>query len=230
MEHTGHRVRLKARFSQAGFMGFAPHEALELLLTYAIPRRDVNPLAHQLLRHFGSFPRVLEASVEDLQAVPGMGAHAATLVAMLLPLFRLYRQGLVEEKSRSDDTDHLALCQALLMGEKVERFYVLALDKKGKLLGHSRVSSGDDGETAVYPRIIIQALLRFGAGACVLAHNHPSGELKPSQADIRLTKALAQMMLPLDIALSDHVIVGGDGVFSFAREGLLTQVIAGEYG
>lgn len=230
MEHTGHRERLKKRFAQAGFTGFAPHEALELLLTYAIPRRDVNPLSHQLLDHFGSFPRVLEASVEDLQAVPGMGAHAATLLAMLLPLFRLYQQGLVEEKSRGRETDLLALCQALLIGERVERFHVLALDSKGKLLGHSCVASGDDGETAVYPRIIVQTLLRFGAGACVLAHNHPSGELRPSQADIRLTKALAQMLKPLDITLFDHVIVGGDGVFSFAREGLLSQDFAREYG
>ncbi len=230
MEHTGHRERLKARFARAGLMGFEPHETLELLLTYAIPRRNVNPLAHQLLDHFGSFPRVLEATVEDLQVVPGMGAHAATLVAMLLPLFRFYRQGVADEKSRGSNTDLLALCQALLMGEKMERFHVLALDKKGKLLGHSCVSSGDDGETAVYPRIIVQVLLRFGAGACVLAHNHPSGELRPSQADIRLTKALAQMIQPLDITLSDHVIVGGDEVFSFAREGLLSQDFVGEHG
>lgn len=222
MEHAGHRERLRARFAQSELTGFAPHEALELLLTFAIPRRDVNPLAHQLLRHFGSFPRVLEAGVEELQLVPGMGKSAATLLALLLPLFRLYRQGLVEEQEKSSgQTDLLALCQALLMGEKVERFHVLALDRKGKLLGHSRVSSGDEGETAVYPRLIVQALLRFGAGACVLAHNHPSGLLQPSRADISLTQALAQMMRPLDILLHDHVIVGGDGVFSFAREGLL---------
>ncbi len=224
MDHAGHRERLKARFAQAGLAGFAPHEALELLLTFAIPRRDVNPLAHQLISHFGSLPRVLEASVEDLQAVPGIGPHAASLIGLMLPLFRLYRQGLVEEQERgSGKADVLALCQALLMGEKVERFYVLALDKRGKLLGHSRVSSGDDGETAVYPRLIVQALLRYGAGACVLAHNHPSGLLQPSQADLSLTQALAEMMKPLGITLEDHVIVGGDGVFSFAREGLLAS-------
>jgi len=230
LEHAGHRGRLKARFAQAGLAGFAPHEALELLLCYAIPRRDVKPLARELLRHFGSFPRVLEAQVEDLQAVPGMGEHAATLVALLLPLLRLYRQGLAEQQSQEGDTDPLALCQALLMGEKVERFYVLALDKRGRLLGHSRVSSGDEGETAVYPRLIIQALLRFGAGGCVLAHNHPSGELAPSGADISLTRALKEMMQPLDIALVDHVIVGGDGVFSFARAGLLNEVLMREHG
>ncbi len=222
MEHAGHRERLRERFAQAGLAGFAPHEALELLLTFAIPRRDVNPLAHRLLEHFGSLPRVLEASVEDLGLVPGMGRSSATLVAMLVPLFRLYRQGLVVEQEKdTGETDLLALCQALLMGEAVERFYVLALDKKGKLLGHSRVSSGDDGETAVYPRLMVQALLRYGASACVVAHNHPSGTLRPSGADLQLTRALSEMMRPLDIQLADHVIVGGDGVFSFAREGLL---------
>ncbi len=222
MEHAGHRERLRERFAQAGLAGFAPHEALELLLTFAIPRRDVNPLAHRLLEHFGSLPRVLEASVEDLGLVPGMGKSSATLVAMLVPLFRLYRQGLVVEQEKdTGETDLLALCQALLMGEAVERFYVLALDKKGKLLGHSRVSSGDDGETAVYPRLMVQALLRYGASACVVAHNHPSGTLRPSGADLQLTRALSEMMRPLDIQLADHVIVGGDGVFSFAREGLL---------
>jgi DNA repair protein RadC len=222
LEHAGHRERLRARFAQAGLAGFAPHEALELLLTFAIPRRDVNPLAHRLINHFGSLPRVLEASAEDLQAVPGIGPHAASLIGLMLPLFRLYRQGLVAEQEKgTGEADILALCQALLMGERVERFYVLALDGRGKLLGHSRVSSGDDGETAVYPRLIVQALLRFGAAACVLAHNHPSGVLQPSSADISLTQALAEMMRPLGIVLKDHVIVGGDGAFSFAREGLL---------
>lgn len=223
MEHAGHRARLKARFAKSGLNGFAPHEALELLLTFAIPRRDVNPLAHQLLLHFGTLPRVLEASVEDLQTVPGVGPHAASLLALMLPLFRLYRQELVAEQEKGEGkTEFLSLCQALLMGEKVERFYVLALDKRGRLLGHSQVSSGDDGETAVYPRLIVQALLRFGAAGCVLAHNHPSGVLYPSRADLELTRSLGEMMKPLSIHLVDHVIVGGDDVFSFAREGLLT--------
>ncbi len=223
MEHAGHRGRLKARFAKSGLNGFAPHEALELLLSFAIPRRDVNPLAHQLLLHFGTLPRVLEASVEDLQTVPGVGPHAASLLALMLPLFRLYRQELVAEQEKGEGkTDLLSLCQALLMGEKVERFYVLALDKRGRLLGHSQVSSGDDGETAVYPRLIVQALLRFGAAGCVLAHNHPSGVLYPSRADLELTQSLGEMMKPLSIHLVDHVIVGGDDVFSFAREGLLT--------
>ena len=224
MEHAGHRERMRERFARAGLAGFAPHEALELLLTFAIPRRDVNPLAHQLLSHFGSLHRVLEASVEDLQLVPGMGRSAATLVALLLPLFRLYREELAAERGKGGAGDNLpALCQALLMGETVERFYVLALDRQGKLLGHSRISSGDDGETAVYPRLIVQALLRFGASACVLAHNHPSGALAPSGADLSLTRALAEMMRPLGITLRDHVIVGGDGVYSFAGAGLLGE-------
>lgn len=218
----GHRERLRARFTKAGLSGFAPHEALELLLTYAIPRKDTKPLARKLLSHFGSFNRVLEASPNDLQAVDGIGPAAATLLALLLPLFRLYRHGLAEEQpALARPKDLAAHCQALLMGERVERFYVLALDARGRLITSSLVSSGDDGETAVYPRLIAAELLRVGAAGCVLAHNHPSGLAQPSGADIELTRALKDILAPLSIQLRDHILIAGESAFSFAGEGLL---------
>ena len=190
--HAGHRARLRERFVQSGLAGFAPHEVLELLLTFAIPRQDVNPLAHRLIAHFGSLNRVLEASVKDLQAVPGIGQNAASLLALQLPLFRRYQQGLGEEGVSVEDQDSLnKRCQALLLGERVARCYVLALDARGRLITQRLISSGDEGETAVYPRLIAAELLRVGAAGCVLAHNHPSGLAQPSQADIQLTKALA---------------------------------------
>ena len=220
--HAGHRARLKERFEKSGLGGFAPHEALELLLFFAIPQRDVNPLAHALLRHFGSFHRVLEASVQDLQTVPGMGPHAATLVSLLLPLFRLYRDSLAKDAGEHlDAAGIIQRCQALLLGETVERFMVLALDARGRLITSSLVSSGDEGETAVYPRLIAKELLRVGAARCVLAHNHPSGLAQPSRADIEMTRALKEILAPLSITLMDHVIIAGDSAFSFAAEGLL---------
>ena len=220
--HAGHRARLRERFVQSGLAGFAPHEVLELLLTFAIPRQDVNPLAHRLIAHFGSLNRVLEASVKDLQAVPGIGQNAASLLALQLPLFRRYQQGLGEDGVSVDDQDSLKKrCQALLLGERVERFYVLALDARGRLITQRLISSGDEGETAVYPRLIAAELLRVGAAGCVLAHNHPSGLAQPSQADIQLTKALAAILAPLAITLKDHVIVAGEGVFSFLSAGLI---------
>ena len=222
VEHHGHRERLRERFAKAGLDGFAPHEALELLLTFAIPRQDVNPLAHRLLHHFGSFNRVLEASVKDLQVVPGIGKNAATLIALLLPLFRQYRQGIAEGAAAISGTESMIeYCQALLMGERLERFFVLCLDARGRLITHAMISSGDEGETAVYPRLIAKELLRSGAESCVLAHNHPSGLAHPSRADIELTAALKTILAPLSIALADHVIIAGDEFFSFANNGLI---------
>lgn len=220
--HEGHRARLRERFLATGLTGFAPHEALELLLTFAIPRRDVKPLAHSLLKRFGSFSRVLEASAKDLSAVPGIGEQAATLLTLVLPLFKRYRQSLAESQGQPLDPDSLmALCQGLLLGERVERFYVLALDARGRLISHSLISSGDEGETAVYPRLIAAELLRAGAASCVLAHNHPSALAQPSNADRELTRALKDILAPLSITIRDHIIIAGDASYSFLANGAL---------
>ncbi len=221
-DYLGHRARLRERFASSGLTGFAPHEALELLLTFAIPRRDVKPLAYRLLRHFCSLNRVLEATVEELMSLEGIGENAATLIAMLLPLFRRYRQALCDfADAPADAADVKGRCLALLMGERVERFLVIALDARGRVINHAFISSGDEGETAVYPRLIAGELLRLGAAACVLAHNHPSGLAKPSRADAELTEALRGMLQPLSIQLHDHIIVAGDRTFSFAENALL---------
>jgi len=221
-EHAGHRQRLRDRYARAGFDGFAPHEVLELLLTYAIPRRDTKPIARALLGRFGSLAGVLAAEKAELMAVPGIGEQAATLLTMLLPLMRLYQQSQLEQMpdlSRAEQ--RRAYCRALLMGERYERLYVLALDASGRLLGKRLISSGDEGETAVYPRLIVSALLRAGAAGAVLCHNHPDGNSAPSRADIEMTKALAHMLRPLGIALHDHLIVGADSCLSLAAQGLM---------
>lgn len=220
--HQGHRARLRARFLAQGLSGFAPHEALELLLTFAIPRRDVNPLAHQLIRHFGSLKKVLEARPADLLNVPGVGEQAATLLSLLLPMFRIYQQE-VNTPGQAPFLGETALsfCKALLMGEQVECFYVMALDARSRLIVKERLSSGDDGETVVYPRLVAQMLLRVGATGCVIAHNHPSGLVTPSRADIDLTRSLKDTLLPLGVSLLDHIIVAGDTAFSFLSNGLM---------
>lgn len=220
--HLGHRERLRARFQSGGLTGFAPHEALELLLTYAIPRQDVNPLAHRLIRHFGGLKGVLEATEKELQAVPGIGASSAVLIAMLLPLFRMYEKESLDTKGAGMDPDTLLRhCRNLFLGEKVEHFYVLSLDGKDRLLDSHRISSGDEGETAVYPRLIAKELLRTGAVSCVLAHNHPSGTAQPSRADIDLTRALKDILSPLSVKLKDHIIIAGAEAYSFKAHGLI---------
>lgn len=220
--HTGHRERLRQRYLTAGLEGFAPHEVLELLLMYAIPRRDVNPLAHRLIAHFGSLHAVLQAAPEDLRTVEGVGEQAAVLLSMMVPLFRAYRQS-VADKPRQMQTqaDIQSYCEALLLGERYEQLYVIGLDAARRVLAVTHVSQGDEGETAVYPRRIMAALLRCGAASAVLAHNHPQGSAAPSKADRDLTEALSAMLAGVSIQLTDHVIVAPNEVFSFRQQNLL---------
>lgn len=218
----GHRARLRQRFLDAGLSGFAPHEALELLLTFVIPRKDVKPIAKELIRQFGSFGCVLEAAQEDLMSVSGVGQQAATLIALLLPLMRQYQLGLADGGQKALSQDELiALCRAQLVGQTVEKFLVVSLDARGRLIRYNIISSGDEGETAVYPRLIAAELLRAGASACVIAHNHPSGLAEPSRADGEMTRALKQILEPLSIRMADHVIIAGNQAFSFTRAGTL---------
>lgn len=220
--HAGHRQRLRQRFRQAGIAGFAPHEALELLLCYAIPRRDTKPIAKALIQRFGSFHQVLNAGVEELESVPGVGEQAAVLLSMMLPLGRLYQQSLLDAPQKLEgEAQRLAYCRALLHGERYEKLYVLALDHQGGLLSRTLISSGDEGETAVYPRLIVAALLRVGAAAALLCHNHPGAEAKPSGADVQMTGALMKLLEPLQMRLEDHIIISGGQSFSMKSAGLL---------
>ena len=221
-DHLGHRQRLRQRFDRAGFDGFASHEVLELLLCYAIPRRDTKPIAKALLARFGSISRVLAASKEDLCDVAGIGQSAAGLINIMLPLMRLYGQDQAEQTLSLDNLQsRLDYCRAMFMGESYEHLYVLALDAKDSLLLKTLISSGDEGETAVYPRLIVAALLRCGAKGAILCHNHPDGDAKPSQADVAMTKALQALLVPLGITLRDHVIVSNSSYYSFIQNGLM---------
>lgn len=220
--HAGHRERLRQRFIRAGLEGFAPHETLELLLTYAIPRRDVNPVAHRLMQHFGSLHAVLQAAPADLMAVEGIGESAAVFLSLLLPVFRAYRQSQEGEAAALSGTGKVrSYCEALLLGQRLEQFYVIALDPSLRVLASVHIAQGDEGETAVYPRQVLAALLRCGAAGAVVAHNHPQAEATPSQADRDMTRALGSLLAGVGIALHDHVIVGKGGTFSFRENGLL---------
>lgn len=220
--HEGHRLRLRERYESAGMDSFAPHEVLELLLTYAIPRRDTKPIAKELLERFGSIGSVLSAPMEDLRCVSGIGSNAAVLISLMLPLSRLYyREQSEKAQSRQRTGDWTEYCRTLLMGERFERVYVLSLDAEGALIHRALISSGDEGETAFYPRLAVAALLRAGAQGAVLCHNHPDGDARPSLADRQLTQALIPLLAPLSIELIDHVIVTDNAAFSFRKSGLI---------
>lgn len=222
MEHTGHRERIRERFREEGLDTFAPHEVLELILTFAIPRMDVNPLAHRLLEHFGSLPDVLEASEDALLEVDGIGPQSAMLLAMLLPLWRRYNKERLHPAARfATRSDLEEYCAALFMGAREEQMYVLSLDNRQRLLGCDLISSGTPSEVSVHPRLVVNCLMKRGAACAVLTHNHPSLSPLPSHADIELTQNIEALLAAMDIRLSDHIIAAGTHRFSFQREGLL---------
>lgn len=223
-EHTGHRERLRERAEKEGLTHFSPHEVLELLLTYAIPRGDVNPLAHRLLRHFGSLSRVFEASIAELQQVSGIGPRAASLLGMILPLFQRYQMEKLTPRQQVGNYALLtAYCRTLFLGASSESFYMICLDGRLNAISAVCVSSGTPMEVSVAPRLIVRNALQWDAVGVVITHNHPSGNPAPSQEDVDLTRRIMQALDSVDIRLYDHVIVGGQEVFSFRRNGLMNE-------
>jgi len=231
VDHKGHRERLRQRFEQNGLNGFAEHEVLELLLTYAIPRVDVNPLAHRLVDRFGSLAGVLEASVDELRQVQGMGERSAALIALMLPLLKRYRQEGKRPRRRILTYSSLAeYCASLFIGCREENFYLLCFDAKMQLTKEALLSVGNADEVPVSPRHVVREAMRANAVSVAVTHNHPSGDPTPSQEDVRLTQGIREALQVMEIRLLDHMVVGREEVFSLVRNGLIgVQGRAEEY-
>ncbi len=221
-DRHGHRERLRERFIQAGADALADYELLELVLMAAIPRRDVKPLAKDLIRRFGSFPEVAGAQREALLTVPGIGEAAATQIRLIAAAAQRMTRGAVSKRpvlsSWSALLDH---CRASMAFADREEFRILFLDKRNQLIADEVQQRGTVDHTPVYPREIIRRALELSATAVILAHNHPSGDPAPSQADIRMTREIVDIAQPLGIAVHDHVIIAKGGHFSFKGRGLI---------
>ena len=218
--HDGHRRRLRERFRLEGIENFQPHEVLELLLFYARARGDVNPLAHRLLDVFGSLKGVLEATVEQLMAVEGVGEETATLISLMVPMFRRYELCLCEQTRKlTKYIDAENYCRALLTGLRKERFYVISISAQMKILGQRIVAEGSLSEVPAYPRLVAETVLNHNAYGVVLCHNHPGGEAAPSIGDVDVTRELESMLAKLGVALMDHIIVADGVTYSLAQHG-----------
>ncbi len=217
-EHEGHRERMRARFLQGGLDGFAPHEALETLLFYAIPRRNVNPLAHQLIQYFGSVEAVLSASPQRLCQVPGIGERAASLIALVAALHGYAQRERAQERAVvTNYREAKEYCGHLFSVTKGEVLYVICLDAQGRVLRAVPAIVGTIDEIPIYPRTIVTAALDHNAHGVLLAHNHPSGVKEPSDADIRTTDILREALGAVDIAVLDHVIYADGECVSMAQ-------------
>jgi len=220
----GHRSHLRQRFLAAGFEGFAPHEAVELLLTLAIPMRDVKPQARALLERFGSLRGVLDASPAELQEVKGLGGVAPVALKIIREASGLYLRQQAEERQQFSGFDALERYWRLRLGGLMhEEFHVAHLDSSLRLLkgGAEALEMGVPNQAVVYPRKVMESALRRGSSSLVFAHNHPSGEPLPSPQDRELTRSLQSAAQTLQIRVLDHLIVSESGIFSFRREGLL---------
>ena len=222
MQHDGHRQRLRERFAMAQLDAFHPHEVLELLLTYAIPRRDTNPIAHNLMDYFGSLHAVLEATPEELMKVNGIGNHAATLISMLLPLYRKYEESRLTEKQTLNNYKKLfEYCISLFRGKENECIYVLSLNSQLELISADLVAEGSPGKVQINLRNIVALVLRRNASGIVISHNHPGGSPIPSQEDVDVTGEISKALSALDVKLLDHILVCGNTTVSFKVQNLL---------
>ena len=201
---------------------FDDHNVLELLLFYALPRQDTNPLAHALLDHFGNLEAVFEAPLEELVKVPGIGENAATLLKLIPAVSRRYEMCKNDFSEILDSTtkagDYLA---ARYLFERDEVVYIVCLDAKRRVICCKALFRGDVNSAEVSVRKIAELALVKNASAIILSHNHTSGIALPSREDERTTKRVKDALEPMGITLLDHIIVAGDDYISMAESGLL---------
>lgn len=220
----GHRGRLRERFLKAGTAGLADYELVELLLTLAIPRSDVKQSAKALIARFGNLRGILDAPLDDLRQIKGIGSVAPVALQVIRAAATIYLQQSAEAQESLEDPKRLVAFWRMRLGALPnEVFEVAYLDSSLRLQrdGVERLEEGTIDRAAVYPRRVAEAALKRSAAALVLAHNHPGGAATPTEQDKNLTRAIVLAAETLQIKILDHVIVGSDDFFSFRKAGLL---------
>lgn len=218
----GHRERLRRRFINNGIDGLHDYEAVELLLTFVIPRRDVKPIAKQLLRRFKNFSGLFDAGYEQLREVDGIGENAAVLFCLIKQICR----GYLDDRMRDIDVVSspkavIDFARTRLSGEKDEQFMVLYLNSKNHVIEWEVLGSGTVDRAVIYPRNIIRGALAANAAGMIFVHNHPSGVCDPSHEDVNLTEEIKKAAEAVNIRVLDHIIVGKSGYCSFNERGLM---------
>ena len=220
--HDGHRERLKNRFIEHGLDNFDEINALELLLFFAVPRKDTNETAHMLLDRFGSLQGVFDAHYNELREVKGVGDNAALLIT-LIP--RLMRKALIGKKEKGAFVTNSSSAGEYLvprfMCEQDEVLYLLCLDSAKRVICCQEMNRGVVNEVEANIRKIVEAALKNRASSAILAHNHPDGIALPSREDDYVTKMVRQSLKLVNIPLVDHIIVSGDDYVSYADSNML---------
>lgn len=223
-DYLGHRERLRRRFLLGGGRDMPDYELLELLLTIAIPRRDVKPLAKELIRKFGSFAEVVNVPLEELMLVKGVKENTAAVL-------RIVRECSVRGSWQSlkgtdapviSDFDAMVdYCRSAMAYQMVEEFRIIFLNSKLYVIGEEIQQRGTVDQVAIHPREVIKSAMMHGASAMILVHNHPSGIVTPSKADMEITKRIKEAAEAVSIRLFDHLIISKSSVYSFHNQGFV---------
>jgi DNA repair protein RadC len=223
--HNGHRDRMKNKFLTEGLDHFEPHAVLELLLYYAIPLKDTNPIGHALLNKFGSLSGVFDAPYEELLKVDGIGKSAATLIKLIPQVCRRYQENIDCEKHRIFSYDELGKYMVnQFIGRSDEVIMLMLLDGRNRILHCGIVSEGSATAANIYIKKIVRLAVQYNAVYAVLSHNHPSGNCMPSKQDLNSTQWIYEALETVEVKLLDHIIVGGNDFISLAKSGIMQEL------
>lgn len=222
--HNGHRDRLRKKFLDNSFDGLETHEILELVLYYAIPRKDTNPIAHRLIDNFGSISAVFDAPIDKLKE-QGISENCAIYLKLIPQICRMYMDDKHNNKDKIIDINNAGeKLKHKFVGRDYEAVVLLLLDSKFKEVFCGIISKGSISACEVYVRKVIELAVLYNAKFAVLAHNHPSGLALPSNADIATTKKVYQALRLIDVALIDHIIVADDDYVSLKESGFMKEL------
>ncbi len=218
----GHRQRLRERFLNSGLQGFHDYEVVELLLTLGTPRSDCKQAAKDALMKFGSLNAVLEADPKELQEINGIGPNNVFGLKLSQTVARRYLANRVIGRDIVTSSDEvLDYLKHNLRDKKQEIFSVIYLNGRNQIIGMEELFYGSLTASAVYPREVVKKVLKENAAALIFIHNHPSGNINPSQEDIKITKKLQDAVATIDVKVQDHLIIAGNNYYSFADNNLI---------
>lgn len=221
-DNSGHRSRVKKRYLNEGLDSFEDYEVLEMLLFYVNSQKNTKPIAKALINEFGSFHKVLDAPIEKLMEMPGVGKETAIFLKLLPDAFRYYSNDKVKEMKVLNDVEKVAdYLKPKFIGINKEIVYAVCLDNCHRLLSCEKISDGVENKTAISAKKVVEAAMKVGAPEVIIAHNHPKSIAVPSKQDIIYTRNLKEILKAISIDLIDHLIFDNKGYVSIGQRGLL---------
>lgn len=222
MQNEGHRGRLKEKYLKNGISGFLDYEILELFLTYASPRKDCKQKAKEMLIKFKNLEGIFNAPKEKLMEIEDFGESSYVLLQLFKDIQKyIYKEDKLRGKKISSTDSLLEYLRYDMANLEVEVFKIIFLDTQNIFINEKTIFVGTIDKSYIYPRELVKEIFEHNAKSVIFVHNHPSGNLNPSKADINFTNSMKVLLKELEINLLDHLIIGVGGYFSFLEENLL---------